>query len=140
VVLFNVTISCYYYTVLTLDEWNINRRDWWNGTDGEESSGTPQTNTSQRYIVVNKLHDSEWSCCRFISQSSYKQTRPLYIFLAGRTFFHIGLWSVPRFENRRQHSHIFFRFKWQGLRLQWQHCLKEDMHKMDTTMLDRNLP
>jgi len=44
-------------------------------------------------------------------------------------FLPIGLYSVPRFENRRQQNHIFFCFKWHGLPLQWQHCLKEDVHK-----------
>jgi len=89
---------------------------------------TPETNTSQFHIVVHKLHDSERLCCHFIS---YNSQNPQFrcIFLAGSTFLHIGLYRVPRFGNRSQQNHIFFCSKWHGLPLQWQHCLKEDVHK-----------
>lgn len=93
-----------------------------------ESSSTPETNTPQFHIFAHKLNDTERLWCHILSQSS-SNTQVRYIFLAGRTFCTSVCVSCATFwEPHAAESYILLP-KWHGLPLQWQHCLKEDVHK-----------
>jgi hypothetical protein len=86
-------------------------------------------------------------CCNaLIRRSRIRNARNQFTFPYEMQFFlhRLADWlagvRLSRVESRRKQSQPFSPAKWHGLLLQWQHCLKEDMHKIDTAMPDRNLP